>query len=297
MKFQEALEKRNITVADLPLSQQAKIKELLLTTERANQLEADVDEESKAAFDSIKNQIEASDNEVASFIDKFDLEAANRRKQQMAAMRDSKKAKKAGTPNPPEKTPSPAEVRNYINQSAEEFGKSSGSSGTMGTSGSHGTSGKSSSSGTTGTSGSSGKSQEPIKATTIVVPTGTTMPVPAATTIVAPTGTTGTAIQTSTPAPAAVIAQAPPAPVVANEQKIGAHIEQLRKEATINTDIPFTGATPVPPAQQVTEVEAEEEFARQGEREPKKINWSLIIIGVSALALTFGAVNFFKAKK
>ena len=44
------------------------------------------------------------------------------------------------------------------------------------------------------------------------------------------------------------------------------------------------------------DIEQYEEFENQGNPKKKKINWSAIGIGVGALILTFGAVNYFKNK-
>jgi hypothetical protein len=45
------------------------------------------------------------------------------------------------------------------------------------------------------------------------------------------------------------------------------------------------------------DVEEYEEFENQGNAKKKKVNWSAIGIGVGALILTFGAVNYFKNNK
>jgi hypothetical protein len=45
------------------------------------------------------------------------------------------------------------------------------------------------------------------------------------------------------------------------------------------------------------DVEEYEEFENQGVAKKKKVNWSAIGIGVGALILTFGAVNYFKNNK
>jgi cell division septation protein DedD len=45
------------------------------------------------------------------------------------------------------------------------------------------------------------------------------------------------------------------------------------------------------------DVEEYEEFENQGNAKNKKVNWSAIGIGVGALILTFGAVNYFKNNK
>jgi hypothetical protein len=45
------------------------------------------------------------------------------------------------------------------------------------------------------------------------------------------------------------------------------------------------------------EYEAEEEFEKVGNSKPRKLNVPLVIMGVGALLLTWGAVNFFKNKE
>jgi hypothetical protein len=49
--------------------------------------------------------------------------------------------------------------------------------------------------------------------------------------------------------------------------------------------------------EEAEEVEAEEEFEKVGDSKPRKLNVPLVIMGVGALLLTWGAVNFFKNKE
>jgi hypothetical protein len=94
-------------------------------------------------------------------------------------------------------------------------------------------------------------------------------------------------------------------PVLENEQSISQHIQQLKKEAQISPD-DFNDDSELEiehhfesqvHEQEPVEVEAEEEFEKQGERKPRKVNIPLVVMGVGALLLTWGAVNFFKERR
>jgi hypothetical protein len=92
----------------------------------------------------------------------------------------------------------------------------------------------------------------------------------------------------------------PPPPVLENEQSISQHIKQLKKEAEIAPEINFEDDFEFKTEnhqQEPIEVEAEEEFEKQGERRPRKVNIPLVVMGVGALLLTWGAVNFFKERR
>jgi hypothetical protein len=54
---------------------------------------------------------------------------------------------------------------------------------------------------------------------------------------------------------------------------------------------------PPPPAPTYYEEQQEEEFERQGDGNPKKMTTGLILMGVGAFFLTWGAVNFFKSRR
>jgi hypothetical protein len=97
----------------------------------------------------------------------------------------------------------------------------------------------------------------------------------------------------------------PAPPVLENEQSISQHIEQLKKEAQISPD-DFNDDSELElehhfesqvHEQEPVEVEAEEEFEKQGERKPRRVNIPLVVMGVGALLLTWGAVNFFKERR
>ena len=84
-------------------------------------------------------------------------------------------------------------------------------------------------------------------------------------------------VQAPAPKPAPVQAPAPkPAPV---EQKV------------------YVAPTPPAPHPMHEEQQEEEEFERQGDGNPKKMTTGLILMGVGAFFLTWGAVNFFKSRR
>lgn len=96
----------------------------------------------------------------------------------------------------------------------------------------------------------------------------------------------------------------PAPPVLENEQSISQHIEQLKKEAQISPD-DFNDDSELElehqfesqvHEQEPVEVEVEE-FEKQGERKPRRVNIPLVVMGVGALLLTWGAVNFFKERR
>jgi hypothetical protein len=93
----------------------------------------------------------------------------------------------------------------------------------------------------------------------------------------------------------------PAPPVLENEQSISQHIEQLKKEAQVspddfNDDSELEHHYQIQEQQEPVEVEAEE-FEKQGERKPRRVNIPLVVMGVGALLLTWGAVNFFKERR
>lgn len=72
--------------------------------------------------------------------------------------------------------------------------------------------------------------------------------------------------------------------------------EQKKAPAPVveNTYVP----TPTPAPQPVYEEQQEEdEFERKGDGNPKKMTTGLILMGVGAFFLTWGAVNFFKSRR
>jgi len=207
MKFQEALAQKGITIDDLPKSQQKKISEVLLSKERIEQMEDDIDDESREEFENIKTQLNQADEELVVFIRKFDVEKARIQRERLAEMRNRKKAKQE-------------DVEPEVEPEAEQEEK-----------------------------------------------------------------------QVEQPKP----------PVLPNEQSISEHIQELRKEAQIVPDDfeedlveQYSRERYVP--KEPIEVEAEE-FEKQSERKPRKVNVPLVIMGVGALLLTWGAVNFFKERK
>ena len=102
----------------------------------------------------------------------------------------------------------------------------------------------------------------------------------------------------SAPEPAsAPVAPAPvqAAPIVPMpkqpEQEVSEKLESLKREAQVYPE-QFEDEQ-----EEVEEYEAEEEFEKVGDSKPRKLNVPLVIMGVGALLLTWGAVNFFKNKE
>jgi uncharacterized protein (UPF0210 family) len=87
-------------------------------------------------------------------------------------------------------------------------------------------------------------------------------------------------------------------------------IEQEPKQAPVQATAPKPAPKPAPVEQKVNvaptpsaphpmyeEQQEEEEFERKGDGNPKKMTTGLILMGVGAFFLTWGAVNFFKSRR
>jgi uncharacterized protein (UPF0210 family) len=83
-------------------------------------------------------------------------------------------------------------------------------------------------------------------------------------------------------------------------------IEQEPKQAPVQAPAPkpapveqkvHVAPTPPAPHPMYEEQQEEEEFERQGDGNPKKMTTGLILMGVGAFFLTWGAVNFFKSRR
>lgn len=222
MKYQEVLAQRELVVDDLPKSQQKKIAELEKLSAKIEEIEADVDDESREEFEAIKSQVNQADEELVTFIQKFDVEKAREQRARLAEMRSRIK-------KPVEKAP-----------------------------------------------------EAPIEAPVVPIQAPVEAPVVEAPVV------------------------APAAPVRENEQPIAQHIEELKAEeglaepkfelADDEIDLCPDCAEKYYAEQEPVEVEAEE-FEKQGERAPRKVNIPLVVMGVGALLLTWGAVNFFKERR
>jgi hypothetical protein len=94
------------------------------------------------------------------------------------------------------------------------------------------------------------------------------------------------------PEPAPVVAPVQ-APMVEMPKKEAEKLEALKEEAQVYPE-QFLPEEFEPEAE---EFEAEEEFEKVGDSKPRKLNVPLVIMGVGALLLTWGAVNFFKNKE
>lgn len=222
MKYQDVLAQRELAVDDLPKSQQKKIAELEKLSAKIEEIEADVDDESREEFEAIKSQVNQADEELVTFIQKFDVEKAREQRARLAEMRSRIK-------KPVEKAP-----------------------------------------------------EAPIEAPVVPIQAPVEAPVVEAPVV------------------------APAAPVRENEQPIAQHIEELKAEeglaepkfelADDEIDLCPDCAEKYYAEQEPVEVEAEE-FEKQGERAPRKVNIPLVVMGVGALLLTWGAVNFFKERR
>ncbi len=231
MKYQDALAQRELVIDDLPKSQQKKITELDKLVDKIEEIEADVDDESRDEFEAIKSQANQADEELVAFIQKFDVEKAREQRARLAEMRS--RIKKPSEPAPVVPTPAPV---------------------------------------------------------------STPEPKPE----VALEGSGNVAVDNSVSVSGTTTSTAHVPPVLENEQSISQHIEELKKEAQISSDdFQFEPEPETEPEQeqQPIEVEAEEEFEKQGERTPRKVNIPLVVMGVGALLLTWGAVNFFKERR
>jgi hypothetical protein len=135
-----------------------------------------------------------------------------------------------------------------------------------------------------------------------VAPIVTTSPVaPVVTTLVAPV------VETIAAAPVETIAVAPVvtekiSEVVAQPvqeravESVYDKLEDLKKSVHIDT-ANFKTRQRVEEEEQDIEVQEEEEFEKHSDTTPKKMSTGLILMGVGAFFLTWGAVNFFKSRR
>lgn len=72
----------------------------------------------------------------------------------------------------------------------------------------------------------------------------------------------------------------------------------IEPKANVATPTPPPPPPPAPtPAPVYEEQQVEDDFERQGDGNPKKMTTGLILMGVGAFFLTWGAVNFFKSRR
>jgi hypothetical protein len=93
MEFKSALEKRNLQTTNLPVAQQKKIADLLNLVEQVEEAEADADPDEQEEIKEAKEQIDEIDQEIVSFIETFDLEKYEKKKQSAAAIREKRLSK------------------------------------------------------------------------------------------------------------------------------------------------------------------------------------------------------------
>jgi uncharacterized membrane protein len=72
---------------------------------------------------------------------------------------------------------------------------------------------------------------------------------------------------------------------------------EYTKPASIEPKANVAPPPPPPPAPIYEEEQVEDDFERQGDGNPKKMTTGLILMGVGAFFLTWGAVNFFKSRR
>jgi hypothetical protein len=89
------------------------------------------------------------------------------------------------------------------------------------------------------------------------------------------------------------VLEAQAAPIQSNQIGNTAPIE----EAYIPTPTPKLVQDTVQETQPTLEQHEEDEFERKGDGKPKKMTTGLILMGVGAFFLTWGAVNFFKSRR
>lgn len=260
MKFTEALAERKLKISDLPKSQQKKIFDLLKLDEKLEKIkEEDVEEEEKEKIASFRSQVQEADAELVSFISSFDLVKANEQRERLAKMRENNRNKEKLLGSPQQQTGGYQQQQPAPAAPAVEPTSLSGTSGTISIGASE--------------SVSVSVTEEAAKAASVQEPK-------------------------PQPQPEAKIVPLPP--VREGEQTIEKHIEQLKREAEIKPDS-YEQPQMQEEHQEVHHepifVEAEEEFEKKGERKPRKINIPLVVMGVGALILTWGAVNFFKERK
>lgn len=85
--------------------------------------------------------------------------------------------------------------------------------------------------------------------------------------------------------------QAPIVPMPQAED-VAQKLEAVQREAQV-----YPEQFEFEPEEEAEEYEATEEFEKVGNSKPRKMNVPLVIMGVGALLLTWGAVNFFKNKE
>lgn len=107
------------------------------------------------------------------------------------------------------------------------------------------------------------------------------------------------ALEKSSPAPEPEPTKAPtpaptPAPEPIQEVEVAEKLEAVEKLAQV---YPEKFEEEFEQEEEAEEFEAEEEFEKVGNSKPRKLNLPLVIMGVGALLLTWGAVNFFKNKE
>jgi hypothetical protein len=135
----------------------------------------------------------------------------------------------------------------------------------------------------------------PIVTTSPVAPVVTTIVAPVVTTPVAPVETIAVAPVVTEKVPE-VVAQKPEPVQERGVESVYDKLEDLKKSVHIDT-ANFKTRQRVEEEEQDIEVQEEEEFEKHSDTTPKKMSTGLILMGVGAFFLTWGAVNFFKSRR
>jgi len=78
-----------------------------------------------------------------------------------------------------------------------------------------------------------------------------------------------------------------PKKVAIDKDALNKKLDELKENANI----------PVPQEKEIEYAEEDTEFSKQSDTEPKKMSKGLILMGIGAFFLTWGAVNFFKDRR
>jgi hypothetical protein len=136
----------------------------------------------------------------------------------------------------------------------------------------------------------------PIVTTTPVAPVVTTLVAPVVTNPVAPVETIAVA-PVVTEKVSEVVAQKPEPVQERAVESVYDKLEDLKKSVHIDT-ANFKTRQRVEEEEQEQDIEVEEEeFDKHSDTTPKKMSTGLILMGVGAFFLTWGAVNFFKSRR
>ena len=78
-----------------------------------------------------------------------------------------------------------------------------------------------------------------------------------------------------------------PKKVAIDKASLNKKLDELKENVNI----------PVPKEQEIEYADEDTEFSKESDTEPKKMSKGLILMGIGAFFLTWGAVNFFKDRR